>query len=428
MTASKRIAVSARNLPGLATDSEPSISIFGGRSSHPNLPPRRIKDGGMGGSLFGPSVEIQEARPGFPSFCPPKAANSGRLLVPDEAAEAEALTDWRSEFIAHREGFADTQAELFHLVELERSEATKAEYASIVARVFREGTLPDLRQYRGGYRRKIRTALLVHLALEIDSAFAVAEDLASSRNDDAFARAMKRVIELRTKLLSILGFRPEPIIQGNRQKRGGVRNRVLVLPTGWEFRLEEVARTRTVWYYPICIMLAVGLRPADIARGVTIQLGAAGGLEFEIDPAKQNGGVKSGIGKRWVEVALDAPWVEALDSFRQQHFDGVVTIRIENPKQATNVLTEISRRHFPGIGGDITPYVLRHRFACVLRQSGKSGDERAQYLGHRDNATSRRYGLNAGNVSMRGAPISVRNTDELTVVPVPLQERLDRLA
>ena len=416
MTAFKRLADLARKFPDRDIDDEPSTPIFGGRSSHSNLHSRGIKGGGMGGSQSGPRPESREIPPSRPptvsvlrvdASCPP--------VAPIDATKTEAQTDWRSELIAHREGFADIRSELFDLIERKRSDATRTEYRNIVVRVLKDGTLPDLNRYRRGYRRKIRKAVLMHLAIELDGAFAVAENLASGSDHGAFATAMKQVVDLRTKIIAIRNFRPEPGRRGNRQVRGGVRNRVLVLPTGWEFRLEEVARTRAVWYYPICIMLAVGLRPADIARGVTIRTGAGGGLEFEIDPAKQGGGVESGTGKRWVEVALDAPWVEALDALRQQSVEGVLSIQIDNPKQATNVLVEISRRHFSGIGGDITPYVLRHRFACVLRQGGKSGEERAQYLGHRDNTMPGRYGLNAGNVSLRGAPISVRNTAEPAV-------------
>lgn len=182
--------------------------------------------------------------------------------------------------------------------------------------------------------------------------------------------------------------------------------------------MEYAARSRCIWYLPFCVLLAVGVREADMSpnergngagiRPVRIRRAEnPDELEFVIYGAKQrdcHGDV--GVGERKVVVKDDAPWTQALRNALGENRE--LTIVPGKYKQLYKVVRELSRNCFPDVRPCITPKLLRNRFAAALKRGPLSTADRMIAMGHASFESFSRYGLNeAVPIAAAGAVVRV---------------------
>ena len=189
----------------------------------------------------------------------------------------------------------------------------------------------------------------------------------------------------------------------------------------WETAFCNAARTKTTWFLPICTMLSVGVRPADLSlepRGhdqrpypVVVRRPAPGQLEFEIFGAKQENDLRAGdpgVGKRWITVVDDAPWTNALSAALGE--EPALVIRPGSLHQVSNIVSSIGYRLF-GPTPRLSAHFLRHRFATCLRRWGLTPMQCAIAMGHGSLATFHDYGLARDvpiEISLKGKIIALR--------------------
>lgn len=271
-----------------------------------------------------------------------------------------------------------------------RSKKTNAEYRAIAEREqFRENPF-DLGDSRGPYRRKRFCALLLHIDGMLWSLTNFGRDpFFETEAGPQIVRQLNDGIRVGKKLIEDF----EAGTAASRPKRKQFRQRIASLPDGWEYLLEEASRSHPKWYLPICLMLTAGLRPQDIANRVLVTPLNEDLIEIDVDPAKQrDASGEIGLGRRRVTFRTDAPWTSALLRASKRALDLRAYIGVESPKSAYNILVGISRRVFPRAVEPVTPLVLRHRFASLLKNGEYDRDTKLKALGHASPKSFRRYG------------------------------------
>ncbi|MCZ8310283.1 MAG: site-specific integrase [Magnetospirillum sp.] len=261
----------------------------------------------------------------------------------------------------------------------------------------------DLRRFSGGHRKKVHTACLIWLECAIFSALDYWNNICC-KSDDGERQYALQALEFcvwATKTLFDTSAQPS-------YKKAPARKRywerLKRLPPNWEFKLEEAARTHGIWYLPICIMLAAGARPEEIALGVSIRSPGCNLVEIELRPVKVRKEKDVGLGVRRITVKADAPWTRAL--LQATGPEGLRVVRVKSPKKAYDRVTAIMSEIFGKDGKLVTPRVLRHRFASLLKDTNLSLRDRLTMMGHSDPKTFQRYGRPDLNVAAIGVPFS----------------------
>lgn len=296
-----------------------------------------------------------------------------------------------------------------------RRPETEAEYRQVARRAIDRADPPQLALYTRRVRAKVRAAIIcvgigtirttLRLFLEGD------ETVELEARAAALAEGHRWVSRIRAL--------KEPIGQddeaGNKMSRRPARRKLRALPDGWELRVFEAARAYPNWFNGICVSLASGVRPVELERGIRVRREGVN-LELLIQTAKSSE-EHEGIGERSLVFAPDEPWVKALADELGGRTEMVVTW--PSAKKSFDAIAAIGRLALPDTKVTVSGYVLRHRFASLVKKAKWPPVEIARALGHSSTKQLSTYGIWNGAARSGGVPLQVRSEREPRIVDKP---------
>jgi integrase len=176
----------------------------------------------------------------------------------------------------------------------------------------------------------------------------------------------------------------------------------------------EAARAYPNWFNGICVSLASGVRPVELERGIRVRREGVN-LELLIQTAKSSE-EHEGIGERSLLLAPDEPWVKALADELGGRTE--MTVTWPSAKKSFDVIAALGRSALPEAKVTISGYVLRHRFACLLKQAKWQPLEVARALGHSSTKQLSTYGSWNG-AARGGLPLRVGSERAPRIVVKP---------
>jgi hypothetical protein len=293
-----------------------------------------------------------------------------------------------------------------------RRPETEDEYRTVALRAIRRDDPPNIAKYHRRTRHKVRAAIVFSGIWAISDALTTYFRGPNSLSHDDRANAVidgyRWVDRIRAVEMPITDDDPA----GNAMNRNPGRRKLPFLPTGWELALFDKARESHSWFHGICVSLAIGVRPVEIERGVHVRRNGPT-LEFLVETAKASA-EHEGIGKRLIVMPIDTPWTDALANELGDRSEMVVTW--ESAKKSYDHIVAIGRSAVPDAEEPIGGNVLRHRFACLLKQAKWEEIEIARALGHSSTKQLTVYGSWNGKVRRGGLPLKVTSERDPKVI------------
>lgn len=164
---------------------------------------------------------------------------------------------------------------------------------------------------------------------------------------------------------------------------------------------------------PLLVMAISGCRPAELQRGVVVELGHDV-IRFTINGVKVTD--HSGQLKRNLEVSINSKLGEML---ARELRSGNVTnpVKIENALNLTTAIRSAGKRAYPKLKGTVTSYCFRHQCAADWKSQSDGSDDSnlkiSMALGHRADHTKQYYGYQQQGGSGVLFPQSVAATSQV---------------
>jgi integrase len=184
------------------------------------------------------------------------------------------------------------------------------------------------------------------------------------------------------------------------------------IPEGGLARLVAACADDPVYADPLRVLYLTGARPAELVKGIEVQLTAHRRLRFTVQGGKVT--AQTGQPVRVIEVAINNAAAQAL---AMRAAAGVRVVRITDARKLSDKVRGMSMRLFPQIGYVISPYTFRHAIAAREKARGRSVGSLAKVLGHVSGKSQRAYGAPQqgrhlpGSILAADAERPVRNTD-----------------
>lgn len=296
-----------------------------------------------------------------------------------------------------------------------RRPETEDEYRKVVQRAIKLADPPQLGCYRQRARAKVRAAVVVvaigkireSLEMCLVSHDAITQDarmatLADGHRWVSRIRALEAVIEKNGEA-------------DNHMMRNPARRKLRTLPEGWELQLFEAAQAHPKWFSGVCVSLAIGVRPVELERGVLVRREGPN-IEFTVKTAKASE-LHEGIGKRSLLLEPETPWVLALADKLGTQTEMVV--EWPSAKKSFDAIAAIARSAMPDAKETVAGYVLRHRFACLLKEARFPSIEIARALGHSSTKQLSSYGTWNGVKRGGGLPLRITSDREPRAIVKP---------
>jgi hypothetical protein len=323
--------------------------------------------------------------------------------VPDESAQ---------ELHQAHDRLTRDYAELFLR---KRRPETEEEYRRVARRAIDRADPPRLAHYHPRARAKVRTAVILlgvgKIAETLNTYFEGYEIVESDARAAALAEGHRWVARIRAVT--------EPIdkdgASDNKMSRNPARRKLRALPDGWELLVFEAARSFPNWFNGVCVSLAIGVRPVELERGVLVRREGSS-IELIVESAKASE-LHEGIGKRSLLLAPETPWVQALADELGERTEMVA--RWPSAKKSFDTIAGIGRLALPDAKVAISGYLLRHRFASLLKKAKWAPIEIARALGHSSTKQLSSYGMWNGAVRGGSFPLQVRSEREPRVIGKP---------
>ncbi len=295
-----------------------------------------------------------------------------------------------------------------------RRPETESEYRKVTQRAINRADPPRLELYRRRARAKVRAAVVFVAIAKIRESLETCLEGRNTIVPDARAAALADGHRWVARIRAL----EEPIGQddeaGNKMSRRPARRKLRALPEGWELRVFEAARAYPRWFDGVCVSLASGVRPIELERGVRVRREGEN-LMLLVQTAKSSE-KHEGIGERSLVLAPEEPWVQALADKLGGRTEMVVTWPAA--KKSFDALAAIGRSALPDAKVTVSGYVLRHRFACLLKKAKWQPLEIARALGHSSTKQLSTYGI--WNSAARGRlPLRVGSERAPRIVDKP---------
>jgi len=357
-------------------------------------------------SVHDPRVAVQLSKK--PTTWAPIKSNQERITTTDHVSIDEHLQQLQQAHSKLTEDYGE-------FVLRRRRPETEAEYRKVAQRAISRDDPPKLARYPRRARSKVRAAV-VFVAIE-----KIRESLETClEGHDAITPAARAAaLTEGHRWVSRIRALEEPIGQddesGNKMSRRPARRKLRALPDGWELRLFDAARTYPNWFNGVCVSLASGVRPVELERGVRVRRKGVN-IEILVQTAKSSE-EHEGIGERSLVLAPEQPWVQALADQLGGRTEMVVTW--PSAKKSFDAITAIGRSALPDAKVTVSGYVLRHRFASILKKAKWPPVKIAQALGHSSTKQLSTYGIWNGAARSGGLPLQVRSEREPRIVDKP---------
>jgi integrase len=299
-----------------------------------------------------------------------------------------------------------------HTLERERSLETLEEYRRHILRRFPDYSEITMKGVPRHCRSKIRVALVVFgfevlsECLQMTAAAVKSANLGDAETSLDGAMSGKGMIAAVDEEIDLEVHDHA----GNTQKRDNARPRMKHFPEGWELIFHEAAKADGEYYFGFCLMLAAGMRPCEVKKGVKVTREASGALRLWIKTAKV--AREKSCGPREVVVPTDTPWGRALSEALGNRTEDVFSM--PSAKKSYDHCVAISKRCLKGLPEPIIPYCFRHRMGALLKSSGWSEADQSKVMGHGSCRTMSKYGTHNLRVTRTGFPIAVSAAREPT--------------
>ncbi|MCZ8121940.1 MAG: hypothetical protein O9277_00790 [Magnetospirillum sp.] len=336
---------------------------------------------------------------------PPSAALAGARKERTATANGVGLVEGEMEL---EKAFNRLMQKHGHFISGKRRPETVWEYRQVARRAVERSDPPKLAHYPRRSRGKVRAAVIFVGIGEIIEALEICLDGREAAAPDARAAALAEGHRWVDRIRAVEMPVDEDNDTANLMTRNPARRKLRNLPDGWEDRLFETARAYSKWFYGVCVALASGVRPVELERGVLVRREGVN-LELVVNTAKSSE-KHEGIGARTLLMALDMPWVQALATELGDRAEMIVNW--PSAKKSRDVIAAIGRAALPDIKETISGYVLRHRFASMLKKAKWSPIEIARALGHASTKQRSSYGSWNGAVRSGGLPLRVTTERE----------------
>lgn len=264
------------------------------------------------------------------------------------------------------------------------------------------------------YKRRaaIKYACLKHLILFSEKQKAILVSLNDTSIDENHRLELKRAwieqIQMAKQYTALLKDIPDhcPIANDQRKKRTSKRQHMKQLESDWRQQILNEAIEK--WRLPICILAVAGCRPAELKKGVYLEV-KDHRLVCKINSAK----VKDGeitvrqIFESGEKVKNKKVTYHAGQEFRELHYDlglypmvdalaekivSCITIKIDNTSSLTSAVRAIAKKLWPKRKKSITSYCFRHALGSDMKNSGMDPDDISIALGHAVSNTKSFYG------------------------------------
>jgi integrase len=370
------------------------------------------RSGDVGGLVLGSNGSAHEPHaeaklPPQPARLAPNKPREERSTANDDVSFDESLQQFQQAYEKLTQDYGE-------FIRRKRRPATEAEYRKVAQRAINRADPPILTHYSRRARAKVRAAIVFVAIGKIRESLAKflegRDALALDARAVALADGHRWVARIRAL--------EEPIGQddevGNKMSRRPARRKLRALPVGWELRVFQAARKHPRWFYGVCVSLASGARPIELERGVRVRREGVN-LELLIQTAKSSE-EHEGIGERSLVLAPEEPWVKALADELGGRTEMVVTW--PTAKKSFDAVAAIGRSAIPDAKEAISGYLLRHRFANLLKKAKWSPFKIAQALGHSSTKQLSTYGIWNG-AARGGLPVRVGSERAPRIVDKP---------
>lgn len=251
------------------------------------------------------------------------------------------------------------------------SKKTQASYLAIVERVLNCRAAPKARTTAKLYR----AALIWHFRTGLKY---VLSNVEAATDQDCLEKVAAQLNALNT-------IRESELAAGKKKstKRKGLES----LPPAWQMQL--IHSTNDAQLKSILELLAAtGLRPAELAAGVTIEI-VAGELVINISGAK----VSKCSGQSWRTLTFQVADPSLQNLVSHVAIDGGQTFTVQmDSNHLRAAIRKIANNEFPHLEYRISPYTFRHAVASDHKRNHQDPVQLAKVLGHRTTRTQTCYG------------------------------------
>ena len=297
-------------------------------------------------------------------------------------------------------------------VNVSASDSTVAQYKAAFARMERQGLTPEKISGTGRSFFFYRAALVHHVASQIRETLAVTDRAAKQGRLDEWEHGVNRLEQLSRGLDR---YKPDPdgkhldqrvishwAVEVEKRERAGQtihshskRTRLRGLPDDWRNQMFENAK-RSKYLDAIAVLAATGARPAELEKGITVNLTRENTLTFTIIGVKTHNG-KYGQEIRKLEIAANSVVTKHLLDRVQEH--GQLRIAA-NAGSLSDYARYLGKKTFPSLKKAVSAYCFRHQFAADLKAEGMESADVSAALGHCVDETQSYY---ASGRSARGS-------------------------
>ncbi len=394
-----------------------SSPLANSASSHqPTTQPSTVLPQGRSGAVGGivPGSDGSAHEPDAEAKPPLQQARLAPNKLGEERSTANDHVPFDESLQQLQQAYEKLTQDYGEFIRQKRLPATEAEYRKVAQRAINRADPPKLTHYSRRAQAKVRAAVVLVAIAKIRESLAKLLESRHPLAPDAWAAALAEGHRWVARIRAL----EEPIGQddeaGNKMSRRPARRKLRALPDGWELRLFQAARKYPRWFYGVCISLASGVRPIELERGVRVRREGVN-LELLIQTAKSSE-EHEGIGERSLVLAPEELWVKAL----ADELGGRTEMVINWPsaKKSFDAVAAIGRAAIPDAKETISGYVLRHRFATVLKKAKWPPVKIAQALGHSSTKQLSTYGSWNG-AARGGLPLRVGSERAPRIVDKP---------
>lgn len=415
-TASSTSSLPPAERPNLSRAFASSPLANSASSYQPTTQPSTVlpqgRSGAVGGIVSGSDGSAHE--PDAEAKLPLQPARLAPNKIGEERSTANDHVSFDESLQRRQQAYEKLTQDFGEFIRQKRLPVTEAEYRKVAQRAINRADPPKLTHYSRRARAKVRAAVVLVAIAKIRESLAKLLESRHPLAPDARAAALADGHRWVARIRTLEGPIGQDDEAGNKMSRRPARRKLRALPDGWELRLFQAARKHPRWFYGVCISLASGVRPIELERGVRVRREGVN-LELLIQTAKSSE-EHEGIGERSLVLAPEELWVKAL----ADELGGRTEMVINWPsaKKSFDAVAAIGRAAIPDAKETISGYVLRHRFATILKKAKWPPVKIAQALGHSSTKQLSTYGSWNG-AARGGLPLRVGSERAPRIVDKP---------
>lgn len=184
-----------------------------------------------------------------------------------------------------------------------------------------------------------------------------------------------------------------------------------------DFRERLVAGAGKAGLFGILVLSIAGVRPAEVAKGVTLKTSGEYTLDIHINGVKHT---QSTGHERRAQRHDARKWGLTAKLIAIVKKAGGILVFSRKPDLLREDIKRAARRAMLPI--TVAPYTLRHRFAADLKKAGWSPVDIAKALGHASTRTGGRYGRKRSGGSGTSSMTAVWASGEVRQISKPSPE------